>query len=57
MTEKSTAKKQYESFEQTNNKIKQKLNSGLASFLLKLPVPMSYETWRKLHLIKGDWIK
>ena len=54
MTEKSTAKKQYESFEQTNNKIKQKLDKSLASFLLKLPIPMSYEVWKHLHKVKGD---
>ena len=54
MIEKSTAKKQYEAFEQTNNKTKQKFYSALASFLLKLPIPMSYEVWQHLHKVKGD---
>ena len=28
---------------------------GFATFLLKLPVPMSYEVWSFLHKVKGDY--
>lgn len=52
----SSAKEQYKSLEQTINEIEEKLNSPLASFLLKLPICMSYETWKYLHELKGDWI-
>lgn len=30
---------------------------GYVSFLLKLPVGMSYELWCCLHKVKGDWIE
>lgn len=34
--------------------IRTKMNKGLASWFLKLPIPMTYETWKHLHKIKGD---
>ena len=56
MTEKRylSAKKQYESYNEFTTTISTKLDKGLASFFLKLPIPMTYELWRQLHLIKGD---
>lgn len=57
MTEKrySSAKKQYEIHNEFTTTITTELNAGFASFLLKLPVPMSYELWVRLHKIKGDF--
>lgn len=58
MTKKySSAKEQYKSLEQTINEIGEKLDSALASFLLKLPIGISYEAWKYLHELKGDWIE
>ena len=56
MTEKgySSAKKQYESYNEFITTMSIKLNKGLASFFLKLPIPMTYELWVRLHKIKGD---
>lgn len=57
MTKKySSAKEQYKSLEQTINEIGEKLNSVMASFLLMIPVGISYEVWKYLHELKGDWI-
>ena len=53
-SEKSSAKKQYEIHNEFTTTISTKLNKGLASFFLKLPIPMTYELWWFLHSIKGD---
>jgi hypothetical protein len=57
MTEKqySSAKVQYECFNATMKKLSDELNKGLASFFLMLPVGIPYETWRWLHIMKGDY--
>ena len=58
MTEKhSSAKEQYKSLEQTINEIGEKLDSALAASLLKIPTGISYEVWKYLHELKGDWIE
>lgn len=36
-------------------KMAQEFDKGLASILLKLPLPMSYEVWQHLHKVKGDY--
>lgn len=53
-SEKSSAKKQYEIHNEFMTTITTELNTGLASFFLKLPIPMTYELWWFLHSIKGD---
>ena len=57
MTEKgySSAKKQYEIYDEFTTTMSIELNKGLASFFLTLPIPMTYELWKHLHSIKGDW--
>lgn len=57
MTEKqySSAKIQAEIYNKKIYEITQKLDKGLASFLLRLPLPMSYEVWQHLHKVKGDF--
>ena len=54
-SENSSAKKQYEIYNEFITTISTKLDKGLASFFLKLPIPMTYELWKHLHSIKGDW--
>lgn len=34
--------------------IRTEMNKELASWFLKLPIPISYEVWQHLHKIKGD---
>ena len=57
MTEKqySSAKIQAEIYNKKIYEMTQELDGGLASFLLRLPLPMSYEVWQHLHKIKGDF--
>ena len=50
-----TAKTQWEYFQRNCELIGIELNKGIASYLLKLPIPMSYEAWWHLHKIKGDY--
>lgn len=56
MTEKqySSAKIQAEIYNKKIYEMTQELDKGLASFLLRLPLPMSYEVWQHLHKVKGD---
>lgn len=57
MTEKhSSAKEHYKSLEQAINVTEEIFGSEMASFLLKMPIGMSYEVWKYLHELKGDWI-
>lgn len=51
----SDAKTQYKLHNQHCIEMELELNKGIALFLLKLPVPMSYEVWKYLHKIKGDY--
>jgi len=57
MTEKqySSAKIQAEIYNKKIYEMTQELDKGLASFLLMLPLPMSYEVWQHLHKVKGDF--
>ena len=57
MTEKrySSAKKQYKIHNEFTTTMSIELNKELASFLLILPIPMTYELWVHLHKIKGDF--
>ena len=57
MTEKqySSAKIEAEIYNKKIYEMTQELDKGLASFLLKLPVSMSYEVWQHLHKVKGDF--
>lgn len=57
MTEKqySPAKQLYESQREWTTEIRMEMDKGIASFLLTLPISMSYEVWRELHRIKGDF--
>lgn len=50
-----SAKKQYELYNESCCEIKMEFNKGMASFLLKLPRGLSYESWVQLHKIKGDY--
>ena len=50
-----TAKQQYEHWREWTTEIRMEVDKGIASFLLTLPVPMSYEVWKHLHRIKGDF--
>lgn len=56
MTDKrlSTAKIQYESYQDF---IGGSSDYVMATIFLKFPVPLNYELWRNLHLMKGDWIE
>ena len=49
-----SAKKLYERQQGNCTEIRTKMNKGIASFLLTLPIPMTYKMWRFLHRIKGD---
>ena len=33
------------------------LQKALASLFLNAPIGMSYELWKYLHEVKGDWIE
>ena len=33
----------------------EELDKEIASFLLRLPISMSYEVWQHLHKVKGDY--
>lgn len=59
MTEKlySSAEVQAEIHNKKIHEMKTELDKGIASFLLILPMGMSYELWRYLHQVKGDWIE
>ena len=48
------AKEQYEYFQSYCAEIRTERDKGIASWLLTLPIPMSYEVWWYLHTIKGD---
>ena len=49
-----SAKMQAEIYNKKIYEMTQELDKGLASFLLRLPLPMSYEVWQHLHKVKGD---
>ena len=51
------AKVMYEKQREWTTEIKLEMDKGIASFLLTLPVGMSYELWVHLHKVKGDWIE
>lgn len=53
----SSFKQQYKIYKEWTTEIKMEMNKGIASFLLTLPIPMSYEFWRYLHQVRGDWIE
>lgn len=57
MTEKqySSAKIQAEIYNKKIYEMTQESDKGLASFLLMLPLSMSYEVWQHLHKVKGDY--
>jgi hypothetical protein len=57
MTEKqySSAKIQATIYHKKIYEMTQESDKGLASFLLRLPLPMSYEVWQHLHKVKGDF--
>ena len=48
------AKKQYELTREYFVEIRIEKTKEFASFLLTIPIPMSYEVWCYLHTIKGD---
>ena len=50
-----SAKIQAEIYNKKIYEMTQELDKGLASFLLRLPLPMSYEVWQHLHKVKGDF--
>ena len=50
----SSAKKQYEIYDEFTTTMSIELNKGVASFFLMLPIPMTYEVWQHLHKVKGD---
>ena len=52
-----TEKEMYEAHNRYITELRQEMNSNLASFLLTLPIGMSYELWEYLHKFKGDWIE
>ncbi len=52
----STAKVQYEAHQNSLKEVHGFVSKNLASFFLKLPIPMSYEVWTYLHKVKGDYI-
>ena len=49
-----TAIEQYKFYNEFISMERERLDEGFATFLLKLPIPMSYEVWWFLHKIKGD---
>ena len=51
---KMTAIEQYKFYNEFISMERERLDEGFATFLLKLPIPMSYEVWWFLHKIKGD---
>ena len=53
----SDAKTQYKEFNKAKTKLNEEFSKEIARIFLRLPLPMSYEVWRKLHEIKGDWIE
>ncbi len=53
----SSAKQLYEIQREWTTEIRMEMNKEIASFLLILPMGMSYELWRYLHQVKGDWIE
>ena len=53
----SSAKVQAEIYNKRIDEMTQEFGKGMASFLLKLPLSMSYPVWRHLHKVKGDWIE
>ena len=57
MTEKqySSTKIQAKLYHKKIYEMTQESDKGLASFLLKLPLSMSYEVWQHLHKVKGDF--
>lgn len=50
-----TAKLQYKYYRHRIREERASLNKEIATMLLKIPIPMSYDVWRGLHMIKGDW--
>ena len=59
MTEKqfSSAMVQFAEHTKRCSEATDELNKGLATFFLNVPMGMSYELWRYLHQVKGDWIE
>lgn len=57
MTEKlySSAEVQAEIYNKKIYEMRTELEKGIASFLLTLPIAMSYEVWQHLHKVKGDF--
>lgn len=56
MTEKTHAEIQFNHLNQATNELTLELNRFKASLALMLPIGLSYEMWKELHMIKGDWI-
>lgn len=56
MTEKqySSAKIQAEIYNKNIFEMTEKFDKGIATFLLRMPLAMSYEVWQHLHRMKGD---
>ena len=50
----SSAKTQYKYLQNNCTEILTEMNKGIASFLLTLPIPMSYENWGYLHQIADE---
>ena len=51
----SSAEVQAEIYNKNILEMTEELDKGIASFLLTLPIPMSYEVWQHLHKVKGDY--
>ena len=51
----SSAEVQAEIYCKNIYEMKTEMDKGLASFLLTLPLAMSYEVWQHLHKVKGDY--
>lgn len=56
MTEKrySSAEVQAEIYCKKIYEMSKETDKGIASFILTLPIAMSYEVWQHLHKVKGD---
>ena len=52
---KAKASEMYKQQREATLKTSREVDKGIASFLLKLPLEISYEAWRHLHQVKGDY--
>ena len=54
-TEVSSAKTQLEYLKESLIDVERSLCIFIVDWMLKIPIGLPYKTWKKLHLIKGDW--